>query len=88
MPCMCRLQLCAQSLFKVRILTDNQWIEYKQFVTYSQSGRSVLYEFEDYLKIDFHDWMIIEVWFYSMPQFYLNIAFVGRSKGVLPLNVP
>ena len=30
---------------------------------YSQSGRSVPYNFEDYLKIDFHEWMIIQTLF-------------------------
>ena len=28
---------------------------------YSESGKSVPCRFEDYLKIDFHDWMIIRI---------------------------
>ena len=36
-------------------------------------------KFEDYLKIDFHDWMIIQTLFYCLPPFYPNIASVGRN---------
>ena len=28
---------------------------------YSQNGRSIPYKFEDYLKVDFHDWMTIRM---------------------------
>ena len=46
---------------------------------YSQNGRSVPCKFEDHLKINFRDWMIIQTLLYCLSPFRPNIASVGRS---------
>ena len=45
----------------------------------SERARSVLYEFEDYLKIDFHDWMVVQTLLYCLFPFYSHVASAGRS---------
>ena len=41
---------------------------------YSQSRRSVPYNFEDYLKIDFHDWMNIQTQVYCLPPLFSSFS--------------
>ena len=50
-----------------------------QLQPYSESGRSVSYEFEDYLKIDFHDWIIIQTLLYCLPPLYSNVVCLRQS---------
>ena len=46
---------------------------------YSESGRSVPCKFEDYLKIDFDDWLTIRILLCYLLPLDSNIASVGRS---------
>ena len=46
---------------------------------YSESERSVPFEFKDYLKIDFHDWVTFRILLCYLLQFDSNIASVGWS---------
>ena len=44
-----------------------------------QSRRGIPCNFEDYFKIDFHDWMIIQTLLKCLPPLHSNIASVGWS---------
>ena len=53
---------CNHSTFQVKQLRKILSVKIKIMgALYSQSGRSVSCKFEDYLKIDFHDWMTIRI---------------------------
>ena len=57
-------------------------------VSYSESGGSVPCQFEDYLKVDFHDWMIIQILFCYLLPSDLNAASVGRSVRRITIGIP
>ena len=54
---------------------------------YSESGRSVPCKFEDYLKIDLHNWMTIRILLSFLLTSHSNVASVGLTIG-LTIGVP
>ena len=46
----------------------------------NSTEEAYLLKLEDYLKTDFHDWMIFQTLLYSLLPFHSNITSVGSSK--------
>ena len=45
-------------------------------------------KFEDYLKIDFHDWMTIRILLCFLRMSDSNVASVGRSVRKITIGIP
>ena len=60
------------------VFTDSKSYFYSQ-LCYSESGSSVLCKLKDYLKIDFHDWMIVQILLCYLLTSDSNVASFGWS---------